>query len=501
MTMKFRIVSLIFVQCSLFTFHSVVAEQRTTKGSASPESQGKRSHAAEGSQGKLSPPNIIYIMLDEWGYFEWSAMGHPILETPNIDKLAAEGMRFTQFLAGANVCGPTRSTLMTGQHLGHTTVRANAGGTPLNAEDITIANILQDVGYATGGFGKWGLGDVGTTGVPEKHGFDTFFGYYHQGHAHTFYPKYLVRNSEKIPLKGNTGDFLTGETFSHTLIHEEGLKFMRQNAGGPFSAYLAWTPPHGLWAMPEDEPAWQKYKDKSWGGKNQRGKQDAEMYAAMIEMVDRQLGEIMALLKELNIDDNTIVILCGDNGGQPYFENKKHPHGVLAPNLNPKTGERFRGGKGNFYEGGLRIPFIAHWPEKIKAGSVSEHLGYFPDVMATLAEITGATPRKDCDGISIAPTLLGEQQAGRKQEQHKYLYWEGKGSIAVRINNWKAIKPNKNAPFELYNLSKDIQELDDVAAQQPEVLAQVKAYAKEAHTAPRIGKILDASVGFKGHKE
>ena len=510
--MKFRILSLIFVQCSLFTFHSVVAEQRTTKGSASPESQGKRSQAAEGSQGKrsqaaegsqgkLSPPNIIYIMLDEWGYFEWSAMGHPILETPNIDKLAAEGMRFTQFLAGANVCGPTRSTLMTGQHLGHTTVRANAGGTPLNAEDITIANILQDVGYATGGFGKWGLGDVGTTGVPEKHGFDSFFGYYHQGHAHTFYPEYLVRNSEKIPLKGNTGDFLTGETFSHTLIHEEGLKFMRQNAGGPFFAYLAWTPPHGLWAMPEDEPAWQKYKDKSWGGKNQRGKQDAEMYAAMIEMVDRQLGEIMALLKELNIDDNTIVILCGDNGGQPYFENKKHPHGVLAPNLNPKTGERFRGGKGNFYEGGLRIPFIAHWPEKIKAGSVSEHLGYFPDVMATLAEITGATPRKDCDGISIAPTLLGEQQAGRKQEQHKYLYWEGKGSIAVRINNWKAIKPNKNAPFELYNLSKDIQELDDVAAQHPEVLEQAKAYAKEAHTAPRIGKVLDASVGFKGHKE
>jgi arylsulfatase A len=279
------------------------------------------------------------------------------------------------------------------------------------------------------------------------------------------------------------------------------LKFMRQNAGGPFFAYLAWTPPHGLWAMPEDEPAWQKYKDKSWGGKNQRGKQDAEMYAAMIEMVDRQLGEIMALLKELNIDDNTIVIVCGDNGGQPYFENKKHPHGVLAPNLNPKTGERFRGGKGNFYEGGLRIPFIVHWPGKIKAGSVSDHLGYFPDVMATLAEITGATPREDCDGISIAPTLLSTEKSQSPQKQHRYLYWEGEGSVAVRINNWKAIKPNKNAPFELYNLSKDIQELDDVAAQHPEVLAQAKAYAKEAHTAPRIGKVLDASVGFKGHKK
>ena len=163
----------------------------------------------------MSKPNIIYIMLDEWGYFEWSAMGHPILETPNIDRLAAEGMRFTQFLAGANVCAPTRSTLMTGQHTGHTTVRGNRGGAALCADDITIADMLKDAGYVTGGFGKWGLGDAGTTGVPEKHGFDIFFGYYHQGHAHTYFPRYLVRNSEKVPLDGNTGDFLKGQTFSH----------------------------------------------------------------------------------------------------------------------------------------------------------------------------------------------------------------------------------------------------------------------------------------------
>ena len=323
----------------------------------------------------IDKPNIIYIMMDEWGYFEWSAMGHPIVQTPNIDKLASEGMRFTQFLAGANVCGPTRSTLMTGQHTGHTTIRGNDGGAALCADDVTIANVLRGAGYATGGFGKWGLGDVGSTGVPEKHGFDTFFGYYHQVHAHTYYPQYLIRNSEKVPLAGNSGDFFTGKTFSHNLIHEDGLTFIRENKDRPFFAYLPWTPPHGYWAMPKDDPAWQRYKERKWDAKNQKGKQDAQMYAAMIEMVDRQIGEIMALLKELELDEKTIVFVCGDNGGQPYFKNNNHPHGFLAPNLDPKTGRRFRGGKGSFYEGGLRIPFIVRWPGRIKPGAVSHHLG------------------------------------------------------------------------------------------------------------------------------
>lgn len=456
---------------------------------------------AEAADTPNDKPNIIYIMLDEWGYFEWSEMGHPILETPNIDKLASGGVRFTQFLAGANVCGPTRSTLMTGQHLGHTTIRSNGGGSPLMAEDITIGEVLKGAGYATGGFGKWGLGDAGTTGVPEKHGFDVFYGYYHQTHAHSYYPEYLVRNSERIPLEGNTGDPLKGETFSHSLIHEEGLKFIRENKDQPFFAYLPWTPPHGYWAMPEDEPAWQKYKDKNWGGKNQKGKQNAEMYAAMVEMIDRQLGEITSLLKELAIDDNTIIFLCGDNGGQPYFKNDKHPHGVLAPNLNPRTGERFRGGKGGFYEGGLRIPFIVNWPGKVKAGGVSEHLGYFPDVMATLAEIAGVVPPERCDGVSIVPTLLGEEHAGRKQGQHEYLYWESPKSRAVRINNWKAIKPNGGKKYELYDLASDIEELNNVAGKHPEVIAKVRKYAKEAHLPAGKGKVLDPSLGFKKPKK
>ena len=443
-------------------------------------------------------PNIVYIMLDEWGYFEWSAMGHPILKTPNIDRMADEGMRFSRFLAGANVCGPTRSVLMTGQHLGHTPVRSNGGGMPLPEGEFTIASMLKQEGYATGGFGKWGLGDTGTSGVPERQGFDTFFGYYHQVHAHSYYPRYLIRNSEKVPLKGNTGDPYKGETFSHELIFNEGLKFIRENGSGgggqkPFFAYFPWTPPHGHWGMPKDDPAWLKYRNEKWDAQNQRGTHDAQIYAAMIEMIDRQVGEVLALLKELKIDGNTIVFLCGDNGGQPYFQNARHPHGFLAPNLNPKNGQRFRGGKGNFYEGGLRIPFIVRWPGKIEAKSISNHLGYFPDIMPTLAELAGARSRQDGDGISIVPTLLG---AG-EQKQHRYLYWEDPKSTAIREGEWKAISPRKGAPFELYNLANDLEEQHDLAQKKPEILDGLKKLAGEARTPPRIGRIMDPSKGFR----
>ncbi|WP_406684717.1 arylsulfatase [Seonamhaeicola sp. MEBiC1930] len=451
-------------------------------------------------QEEKEKPNIVYIMLDEWGYFESSGMGHPIFETPNIDKLASEGMRFTQFLAGGSVCAPTRSTFITGQHTGHTTVRSNSGGLGLAEDDTTIASMLKEAGYTTGGFGKWGLGDVGTTGVPEKHGFDTFFGYYHQVHAHTYYPKYLVHNSNKVPLEGNTGDFLDGETFSHHLIHEKGLEFIRSNKEEPFFAYMAWTPPHGYWSMPEDEPAWEKYKNKQWDATNQKGKYDAQMYAAMVEMVDRQIGEIVDLLEELCIADNTIVFVSGDNGGQPYFKNENHPHGFFAPNLNPKTGKRFRGGKGNFYEGGLRIPFIAYWPEKIEKGSVSNHLGYFPDIMPTLADIAGTQTPPTTDGISILPTLFGEH-SNDSQKQHDYLYWEDPKSNAIRMGEWKAIKPKNQLDYELYNLSTDIEEKQNLVAENSKILKKMLSYAKEAYTPPKKGEVLDASVGFKGHKK
>lgn len=208
-------------------------------------------------------PNIVYIMLDEWGYYEMSGVGHPDIRTPNIDKLFLnEGMRFTQALAGAPVCAPTRVSLMLGQHTGHTSSRNNGGASPIRADDITIARALKDAGYATGGFGKWGCGGRGTTGVPEKHGFDRFFGYYHQVHAHTYYPTYLIDNSKEVPLKGNTGSPYVGETFAHQVIWDEAMDWLDANKHKPFFLYMPLIVPHGRWGMPENEPAWQEFKDK-----------------------------------------------------------------------------------------------------------------------------------------------------------------------------------------------------------------------------------------------
>lgn len=455
--------------------------------------------------GKKRGPNIIYVMLDEWGYFEMSCMGNDKIKTPHIDKIVSEGMRFTQALAGGSVCAPTRSVLMTGLHAGHTTVRANGGGDALRIDDVTVAQVLKSAGYTTGGFGKWGIGDCGTTGVPEKHGFDEFYGYYHQVHAHSYYPKYLLRNSKKEYLSGNTGDFYKGETFAQHKIFDEAKKFIRSNAKDQFFCYCPWTVPHGYWGIDEDDESWQLYKDKDWAA-GQNKPRDAKVYAAMVSMADRFIGEIMAMLKDLGIDDNTIVFLCGDNGGQPYFyygdpskprpKQPPYPHGFFGPNLNPKTGERFRGGKGNFYEGGLRIPFIVRWPGKIKAGSESDHLCYFPDVMPTLAELAGADGPAKTDGISILPTLLDKG----KQEEHEYLYWEMGRQVAVRMGNYKAVRPWNKKDFELYDLSSDIEEKKNIANSKPEVLSKMKAYAKEAHLTNVKGKYLPGgkALGFKG---
>lgn len=455
---------------------------------------------------KRRRPNIIYIMLDEWGYFEMSGLGHDKLLTPNIDKMMKEGMRFTQMLAGGSVCAPTRSVLMTGKHGGHTTVRANGGGEALREEDITIAQVLKDAGYATGGFGKWGLGDRGTSGVPEKHGFDLFYGYYHQVHAHTYYPKYLLRNSEKEYLKGNTGDYYEGESFSQYLIFDEAKKFIRANAEREFFCYCPWILPHGLWGIPEDDESWQLFQERDWAA-GQRRPEDAKIYAAMVHMADRFVGEIFAMLKELGIDEDTIVFVCGDNGGQPYFLNgdpskkreKKppYPHGFFGPNLNPKTGVRYRGGKGNFYEGGLRIPFIVRWPGKVGQATTSDHLGYFPDIMDTLADIAGAKAPEN-DGLSIVPTLLGKG----KQKTHEYLYWEMGQQAAVRMGNYKAVRNKRERGFELYDLDKDIEEQNDIASDKPEVFAKMIEIAEEAHTTNIKGGYLPGGkeLGFGGHK-
>jgi len=428
-------------------------------------------------------PNIIYLMLDEWGYFESGHMGSKDLVTPNIDTFAAEGMRFTNAYAGAPVCGPTRCVLLTGLHSGHTSMRSNNGFAPIRADEETLASMLKKAGYATGGFGKWGIGGRGTSGVPEKHGFDEFFGYYDQVHAHTFYPQYLIRNSEEVPLEGNPStSFYEGKTHAQDEIFAESMKFIRKNKDKPFFCYLPWTPPHGIWGIDKDDPSWQLFKDKPWKG-GQKSDDDVKVYAAFMHMVDRQIGEIIAALKEMDLDQNTIFFLCGDNGGQAYFPSKDRPHGFFGPNLNPETGERFRAGKGSLYEGGLKVPFLVRWPGMIKEEVETDHLCYFPDIMPTLAQLAGVDSPKT-DGLSLMPTLMGEPG----QKKHPFLYWEYVGQTAVRMEDWKAYK-GKKGEWQLYHLGKDVEEKEDLAKENPEVLKKLMAIAEEAHEPMRPGEI------------
>lgn len=417
-------------------------------------------------------PNIIYFMSDELGYYEPSYMGNPHIETPHLDRLVSEGIRFTQCMAGSSVCAPTRCCLLTGKHSGHTSVRLNGGGTPLRAGEETIASILKKHGYATGGFGKWGNGGRGSTGVPEQHGFDVFIGYYDQVHAHSYYPPYILRNSEEVPLPGNKGNS-EGPLYAHYRIIEEGLKFIRDNHDRPFFCYMPVTPPHGNFDIPDDDPAWGKYRDKEWP-------EPARRYAAMVSMVDRHLGQVLALLKELHIDEQTLVMFSGDNGGADYFASAEYPKGIHGANKHPQTGVEFRGKKGTLYEGGLRVPAAARWPGKIAPGRVSELLWYFPDVLPTIAEVTGAPAPADVDGISIVPELLGSL-SGQKQRTHEYLYWELLGQTAVRMGNWKAVQPKTNAAWELYDLARDASETKDLADTEPGILQQLVAHAKAAH--------------------
>ena len=428
--------------------------------------------------GAADRPNVIYIMADELGYYELSCLGNPHIQTPNLDRMAGEGIRFTQALAGSSVCAPTRCCLMTGKHSGHTSVRSNGGGTPLRAGESTIASMLKKAGYATGGFGKWGCGGRGSTGVPEDHGFDLFFGYYDQVHAHTYYPPYLVKNSKEVPLAGNRG-MSDGSTYSHYLIHDAAMNFIREHKDGPFFCYMPYTPPHGIFDIPDTDPAWPTYKDKPWP-------EEPKRYAAMVSMIDRQVGEVFDLLRELDLEDNTLVFFCGDNGGNDYFRDPQHPRGFHGANVEPKSGVEFRGTKGTLYEGGLRIPMIARWPGKIDAGRVSDHLWYFPDVMPTVADITGTRCPDDSDGISIVPELLGPSRAGRRQDRHEYLYWELGGQIAVRAGDFKAVKPRRG-DWELYDLGKDVSERNNLAESNRPKLEELQQIARQASDPVREG--------------
>jgi arylsulfatase A-like enzyme len=432
------------------------------------------------------PPNIVYIMSDEISYFELGHTGNPYIKTPHIDKMAENGLRFTNALAASPVCGPLRGCMLTGKHAGHASVRANDGGTPIRAEEETIASVLKQKGYATGGFGKWGAGGRGSTGVPEDHGFDVFFGIYDQVHAHTFYPPYIIRNSEEVPLKGNIGG-RHGETYSHYEIVEKGLQFVRDNKDDPFFAYFPLTPPHGMFDIPSDDPAWNRYKGEAWV-EDPSIDQDVKNYAAMCTMVDNNLGSILALLDELGLSENTIVFFTGDNGGQERFKSDEHPHGFFEPNVNPETRVVFRGGKGNLYEGGLKIPYLVQWPGKIEAGRVSDFVFTQYDVMATLADLTGTTVPEDTDGSSVLPEILGKSS---RRYSHDMFYWEYKGQIAVRFAYWKAIQPKESAKWELYNLDSDISESIDLSKRHADILSKMQAFAKASHEPVRPGTFSD----------
>ena len=426
-------------------------------------------------------PNIVFIMVDDMGYHDLGCYGSKTIKTPRLDAMAAEGVKFTDAYSGATVCAPARSTLMTGYHMGHTSVRGNSGGIPLLDEDVTVAEVLKKAGYACGGFGKWGLGEVGTAGVAEKQGFDVFFGYYHQVHAHSYYTPYLWRNSQRVALPGNDGR--KGPNYSHHVIFRENLKFIRDSAAGgskqgrPFFCYCPWTPPHAKYEFPADDPAWAPYKDKPWPNA-------AKVAAAMDTMIDRHVGEILDLLKELKLAEKTIVFFCSDNGAAQRFDGVHNSCGPM------------RGSKRSMQEGGIRTPMIVRWPGKIKPGTVSDLPWYFPDVMPTLAELAGAARHVPAgiDGISILPTLLGEKAAGRKQKPREYLFWEHRGTKAARMGKWKAILPvtrkGRKGPvvkgkLRLYDLSKDIAEKNDLAGKHPDTAAKMEAIIRQAWTEPR----------------
>jgi len=341
-------------------------------------------------------------------------------------------------------------------------------------EDVTVAEVLKQAGYTTGGFGKWGLGDVDTPGVPEKQGFDEFFGYYHQVHAHDYWTDYLWHNSQKEPMTGEEG---SAQRYSHYRIFEQTLKFIRRNKDRPFFCYAAWTPPHGKYQIPESDPAWQMYKDKPWPN-------DAKVVAAMDTMLDRHVGELLDLLNQIKIDERTIVFFCSDNGAAKRFDGLFDSCGPL------------RGNKRSMYEGGIRTPMIVRWPGNIKAGTVSQHPWYFADVMPTLAELAGASRYlpQEVDGLSIVPTLIGQ---GEKQKKHQFMYWEfarynwaKRKNVpqelmqAVRMGKWKAVRHKSNEPFELYDLSKDIGEKNNIAAEHPNIVAKIEAYVQRSRVEP-----------------
>ncbi len=418
-------------------------------------------------------PNIIFILADDLGYGDVGCYGQKDIATPNIDALASQGMRFTQAYAGATVCAPSRCSLMTGLHGGHAFIRGNAL-VPLRPEDRTVAEVLKDAGYTTALIGKWGLGEEGSTGVPNKKGFDYFYGYLNQHHAHNSWPTYLYRNEARVKLRnvvpneGEVGQGVATEKidFSNDLFTGEILSFLGRDHRRPFFLYAAYTAPHANNEGKRNEvPDLGIYKDRDWP-------EPRKAYAALITRLDQYVGQIMAKLRERGLDENTIVFFTSDNG--------PHKEGGNDPAVSRSSGP-LRGIKRDLYDGGIRVPMIARWPGRIPAGATSDQVWAFWDFLPTAAELAGTSAPKGIDGISMLPTLLGIGE----QTQHEYLYWEfheGGFKQAIRMGDWKAVRIRANSPIELYNLKTDPGEQTNLSEQYPELTQKAAAIISTART-------------------
>lgn len=438
-------------------------------------------------------PNIVYILADDLGYGDLSCYGQKKFSTPHIDKMAAEGMLFTQHYAGCTVCAPSRCALMTGLHTGHTFVRGNKevqpeGQLPIPDETFTVAELLKNAGYVTGAFGKWGLGFPGSEGDPLNQGFDEFFGYNCQRLAHNYYPAYLWDNNQKVMLEGNTGDAF-GD-YAPELIHKRALQFIEKNKNKPFFLYYPTTIPHAELLIPEEnlkafrgkylpekqykgaEPGDRGFRNGSYGTQPE----SHAAFAAMVTLLDKQVGEVLDKIKELGLEKNTLVIFTSDNG--PHLE------GGADPDYFDSNGP-LKGYKRDVYEGGIREPMIAWWPGKISEGTTNDHISAFWDMMPTFADLAGAETPADIDGISMLPTLTGKSG----QKEHEYLYWEFHeqgGRKALRKGNWKLVQNNVLSPgkttTELYDLSTDIGEENNVAEQYPGIVSELLSIMNKART-------------------
>ncbi len=405
-------------------------------------------------------PNVIYILCDDLGYGEVGYNGQEKIKTPELDALAAQGMRFTQHYCGNSVCAASRCSLLTGKHPGHAYIRANSPGypngqTPIPADSETIGKLMQRAGYTTACIGKWALGSPWNSGDPNKQGFDLFFGYCDQRKAHNYYPEYLWKNGEKVQLGGTQ--------YSHDLMTKEALNFITENKDKPFFLYLAYTIPHTKYAVPDLG----QYADKDWP-------ENMKMHAAMTSRMDRDIGRLARLLEELGIAENTLIMFNSDNGAHAEFGSGEFF----------KTSGNLRGIKRSMYEGGVRSPMLAYWPGTIKPGSVSDHMSASWDMLATFSEMTGEPIHGSTDGISMLPTLLGKPEL---QKKHDYLYWELYEKIpnqGLRMGKWKGVVVDrrKGQKIELYDLSVDESEQTDLASEYPEVVERIRKAMNEAHT-------------------